>query len=169
MAIMEGRSDIAEWLIENGLDIDQRDLTTGLSPLHHAIRQHCLLEKFSPVVQALIDAGAEIDIRDQRGATPLMLSCLFGNVDLVKLLLEHGADLEARDKEGWRPLNYAAYGGRPDATKLLVSEHGSGLDIKDKRQRIPEELVGYMVEFEGGRQRHGAVLSYLEAHEPSVA
>jgi ankyrin repeat protein len=37
----------------------------------------------------------------QRGATPLMLACLFGNVDLVKLLLEEGADLETRDKDGW--------------------------------------------------------------------
>ena len=65
LAILEGRPDIAEWLIENGLDIDQRDLKTGLSPLHHTIRQQCLLGTFMTTVLALIEAGAEIDIRDQ--------------------------------------------------------------------------------------------------------
>lgn len=168
LAILEGRPDIAEWLIENGLDIDQRDLKTGLSPLHHTIRQQCLLGTFMTTVLALIEAGAEIDIRDQRGATPLMLACLFGNIEMVKLLLESRADLEARDKEGWQPLNYASYGGRIDAAKLLVHEEGAGLDIKDKRQKVPEQLSGYMFEFEGKRQRHGAVVNFLEAHEPTV-
>ena len=101
LAILEARQDIAEWLIENGLDIDQRDGKTGLSPLHHAVRQQCLTEKFTSTVEALLEAGCEVDIRDKRGATPLMLACLFGNVEMVKLLLENRADLEARDKEGW--------------------------------------------------------------------
>lgn len=82
MAILEGRTDIAEWLIENGLDIDQRDLTTGLAPIHHAVRQQCLLEKFASTVQALIEAGAELDIRDQVWLPPppnapvMVYSCL---------------------------------------------------------------------------------------------
>jgi len=36
IAILEGRHDIAEWLTENGIDIDQRDHHTSLAPLHHA-------------------------------------------------------------------------------------------------------------------------------------
>ena len=67
-----------------------------------------------------------------------------------------------------QPLNYASYGGRIDAAKLLVHEEGAGLDIKDKRQKVPEQLSGYMFEFEGKRQRHGAVVNFLEAHEPTV-
>jgi hypothetical protein len=168
LAILEGRQDIAEWLIENGLDIDQRDKGSGLAPLHHAVRQECLTDKFKPIVEALIEAGAEIDIRDKRGATPLMLACLFGNLDVVKLLLVHHADLEARDKEGWRPINYASYGGRIDAAKVLVVEEGASIDIKDKRRKISEQLVSYMFEFEGARQRHGAVVSFLDAYVPTV-
>jgi len=65
LAILEKRNDIAEWLIENGLDIDQRDAKTGLAPLHHAVRQQCLTDKFQSTIDALIEYGCEIDIRDK--------------------------------------------------------------------------------------------------------
>jgi hypothetical protein len=168
LAILEGRHDIAEWLTENGVDIDLRDGKTGLTPLHHAIRQECLTDKFKTTIDLLIEHGCEIDVRDQMGTTPLMLACLFGNVKLVKLLIANGAHMEARDKEGWLPLNYAAYGGRLEATKYVVVEEGASLDIKDKRKKVPEHLASYLHEFEGRRQRHGGVVAFLEAHEPTV-
>jgi len=158
-----------EWLTENGIDIDQRDLRTGLAPLHHAVRKQCLTGRFEDIVKILLDAGAEVDIRDEKGSTPLMHACLFGNIEMVKLLLEFHADLEARDKEGWRPLNYASFGGRAETAKLLVAGEGASAGIKDKRKKTAEELASYMHEFEGARQRHGGVLSFLEAYEPTVS
>lgn len=65
LAILEGRHDIAEWLCENGIDIDQRDGKTGLSPLHHAIRQDCLTDQFKGTIELLVESCCEIDIRDQ--------------------------------------------------------------------------------------------------------
>lgn len=65
LAILEGRHDIAEWLCENGIDIDQRDGGTGLSPLHHAIRQDCLTDQFKTTIELLVESCCEIDIRDQ--------------------------------------------------------------------------------------------------------
>jgi len=67
-----------------------------------------------------------------------------------------------------RPLNYAAFGGRIDAAKLLVSDRGASTDLKDKRSTISEDLVSYLFEYEGSRQRHGEVVSFLEAYEPTV-
>ncbi len=68
-----------------------------------------------------------------------------------------------------RPLNYASYGGRADSAKLLVKDEGASTAIKDKRQKISEALAAYMHEFEGRRQRHGAVLSFLEAYVPTAS
>lgn len=66
------------------------------------------------------------------------------------------------------PLNYASYGGRLDTAKYLVVEEGVSTDIKDKRSQISEQLAGYLHEFEGKRQRHGGVVSFLEAYSPTV-
>ena len=56
---------------------------------------------------ALLESGADVDERDGKGLTPLMLAALNRKVDIVKVLLEYGADMEAEDKRGWRPLRYA--------------------------------------------------------------
>jgi hypothetical protein len=72
LAILEGRQDIAEWLCENGIDIDQRDGKTGLAPLHHAIRQDCLTDQFKSTIELLVESSCEIDIRDQ-----VRVACLF--------------------------------------------------------------------------------------------
>lgn len=65
-------------------------------------------------------------------------------------------------------MNYASYGGRLDTAKHLVEEEGVSIDIKDKRSKISEQLAGYLHEFEGRRQRHGGVVSFLEAYKPTV-
>ena len=168
LAILESNFEIAEWLIDNGIDIDQRDKTSGLAPLHHAVRMECLTDEFAAVINQLLEAGVEVDVREKKGMTPLMLAALFGHVELCKLLIEFGADIEGRDKEGWRPLNYASYGGRADAAQHLVVEEGVDVTLNDKRSTTAERLSSFMHEFEGRRMRHGAVVSFLEAYEPGM-
>lgn len=169
LAILEANFEITEWLINNGIDIDQRDERTGLAPLHHAVRKECLTDQFAGVVQGLLDFGAQVDIRDKKGTTPLMLASLFGHVEVVKLLIERGADAEGRDKDGWCPLNYATYGGRVDVANQLVIGEGNDLALRDKYGKTSERLSQYMHEFEGRRMRHGAVQSFLEAYRPGMA
>ena len=68
-----------------------------------------------------------------------------------------------------RPATYSAYGGRAETAKRIVVAEGASLSVTDKRGKNAEELAAYMNEFEGGRQRHGAVLSFLEAHVPTAS
>jgi ankyrin repeat protein len=51
-------------------------------------------------VQALLDQKADIDARNQKGRTPLMMAVISGRADMVKLLLDSGADVSARDGNG---------------------------------------------------------------------
>jgi ankyrin repeat protein len=54
------------------------------------------------VVTYLLDAGARIDDRDDRGRTALMIAAEGGHAEIANLLLARGADPSLRDKAGKR-------------------------------------------------------------------
>ena len=49
------------------------------------------------VASALVEAGAQVDARDDLGATVLHLAASFGRLDLVEFLVAIGADVTVRD------------------------------------------------------------------------
>ena len=52
------------------------------------------------IMQLLIDNGADINIQDNNGYTPLMLACLKNNVETVRILLYKGAKTDIKNKSG---------------------------------------------------------------------
>jgi hypothetical protein len=44
------------------------------------------------VCQCLLENGADQNMEDRRGRTPLLISCVSGKLDCVQLLLDHGAE-----------------------------------------------------------------------------
>jgi len=53
------------------------------------------------VVHVLLDAGANLEARDEQGMTPLMLAARgHGNPDVLSVLLDAGADGTARNSAG---------------------------------------------------------------------
>jgi hypothetical protein len=48
-----------------------------------------------PVVVCLVEAGANLDVKNANNCTPLMLGCRFGHFEIAKYLLEHGAAFRA--------------------------------------------------------------------------
>jgi ankyrin repeat protein len=54
------------------------------------------------VVKRLLEAGAVVDDRDDRGRTALMIAAEGGRPDIVEMLLAHGADRSLKDKAGKR-------------------------------------------------------------------
>ena len=61
------------------------------------------------MVQLLLENGANIEARDQRGETALMMAIRKDDLEMVQLLLEHGANIEARDQRGETALMIAVY------------------------------------------------------------
>lgn len=62
----------------------------------------------------LLAQGADVNVKDQENATPLMRSVSRNYIDIVKILLEKGADVNAENDWGYTPLKYA--------TKLNLKE-----------------------------------------------
>ena len=79
-------------------------------------------------VQRELDAGAEVNIRDGKGETPLHKAVLWSSApSVVEVLLDRGADVDAAESHfGWRPLHMAAIKGDPVVAALLL---GWGADL----------------------------------------
>jgi ankyrin repeat protein len=84
-------------------------------------------------VGALLDAGAQVDIRAPDGFTPLQLAAYFGAPTAAALLVERGADVDAVADNPQRiaPLHAAVAGRRPEVVRLLL---GAGA-TPDARQQ----------------------------------
>jgi uncharacterized protein len=81
---------IVKHLISVGVDVNARDWRLW-APLHFAVRTGS-----GEVVKMLIEAGAQVDVPNDEGVTPLHL-CLRKtpfNMQIVDMLLEAGADAD---------------------------------------------------------------------------
>ncbi|KAK9806073.1 hypothetical protein WJX72_000181 [[Myrmecia] bisecta] len=116
--------DIMRLLIAHGADVGQR-FRNGQTLLHSFPAGDYRQDSEDSVAQVdfLLTAGAEVDARDLKGHTPLML-CHSGNVALR--LIAAGADLEARDARGRTPLGHAVVEYTAHKTQALIK---AGADV----------------------------------------
>lgn len=89
----------------------------GETPIHRAIYL-----RFDHAAKALIEAGARLDERDERGNTLLMQTVSQGyqRLEMTKLLVERGADVNASNKLGETPLHLAV--AERELVEFLVSK-----------------------------------------------
>jgi len=79
------------------------------------------------VVRALLDVGADPNLADNKGKTPLILNSR--DLEIAQMLIEHGANVNARAKDGFTPLLNAS---TVELTRLLL-QHGADPFAKDDR------------------------------------
>ena len=73
----------------------------------------------APVIIELVKAGADVNIADDRGRTPISYAAERGYDDCVALLVDHGADINIADKDGNTPMKLALKNGHEKVVKLL--------------------------------------------------
>lgn len=81
-------------------------------------------------VQALLDAGNEVNVHDSCGNTPLHWAARLDNDEIITLLLGHGADTNAQNHQRSTPLLIAARWCFPNAAALLL-QHGTDVNACD--------------------------------------
>ena len=82
---------------------------------------HCAARELHPeVVQVLIDAGADIDTRNNDGHSPLHCASTSGALEVVKVLVEAGAGVNVTDDYGRTCLFHAASNGHTETVRYLV-------------------------------------------------
>jgi ankyrin repeat protein len=80
-------------------------------------------------LEALLDAGADIDATDEHGQTALMNAARDGHTPVVRLLVERGADLNHTAKYNLSAIMLAVINGR-DAIVGVLADGGADLTIK---------------------------------------
>lgn len=71
-------------------------------------------------VETLRNSGANIDVKNALGETPLMMAIEKGHIDVVKMLLQSQVDINAVDQKGQTALMFAVHLGHTEIVKALL-------------------------------------------------
>jgi ankyrin repeat protein len=99
-------------------------LATG-APLHDAAAADDRL-----LALKLLKAGADINERDETGATPLFVAARMGLYEMVDLLVLNQADTSIRDNDGFAPLHAAAMSGNASVLSFFVNGPDHNPEVK---------------------------------------
>ena len=80
------------------------------------------------VVKLLLAQKADVNMKDERGWTPLIFAAKGGQTETAKLLLQSGADVNLVSSQGCPPLFFACEEGHLDSALFLL-DRGAKLDI----------------------------------------
>jgi ankyrin repeat protein len=81
-----------------------------------------------------LENGGDINSKDEKGQTPLMLAAGNNYAELLKILIEKGADINSEDCEGRNALSLAAGNGWAEIVKALLAS-GAQINARDKAGR----------------------------------
>lgn len=97
-------------------------------------------------VRSLIEAGADVNMRNHKGQAALHCAAKAGFADIATLLLEHGADANALDAQGQTPLAALLRSTVKDKSRLLAVARllvaaGANLDLTDQRGQTAKQIA----------------------------
>jgi hypothetical protein len=97
----------------------------GSTPLQWAVYNGDAAE-----VARLLDAGADVTLSNNYGASPMTLASEVADTEILRLLLDAGADVDSPNAEGQTALMTVARTGNVAAARLLL-EHGATVDARE--------------------------------------
>ena len=132
-AIDTGKIEAVQAEIDKGSDINAQykpgtRWNNGRIPLMHAVSSNAP----TPIVELLLDNGAQVDAHDRKGVTALMEAAKWGRSRVAMLLLDRGAQVSARDKKGTTPLRWAAESHLSSASIVeVLLDHGAQIQERN--------------------------------------
>jgi ankyrin repeat protein len=118
-----GHPEAVKFLLARGADVNATSKNaSALRPIHSAVAHRG--DAALAIAKMLIAAGAEINVAQQGGWTPLHAAAFHGHTEMVKLLLAHGADAAALADNGKTALAMASEKGHKNAAGAL-RKHGT--------------------------------------------
>ncbi|KAK5635755.1 hypothetical protein RRF57_011467 [Xylaria bambusicola] len=137
LASRENHGDLIRVLLDRGVDVNGRDIHDR-TPLFYAtlygrqweaIRRVLLrtldrtnAEDDTKILELLLSRGANVNIADKSGETPLHAAVTCGHTSHVQLFLDHGAQVDAPARNSMTPLHLAAMKRHDEIIELLLNK-----------------------------------------------
>ena len=117
-AVEGGMDDAARTLVEGGAYPGLLNIRSGAKGygLSHLAAGRGDLRRLA----LLAELGADLNLRENRGYTPLAVAAIDGKAEAVRQLLSAGADANVTDNAGGTPLHHAAARGRAEIVQMLL-------------------------------------------------
>lgn len=127
-ASASGIPSVVQEILKYKPDVNSRDQDgqTALLACLHAYHGKDENVNLKAVIRILLDAGADPNIADNKGMTPLIANAW--DFEIAQMLIAHGADVNARAQDSFTPLLNA---GTAEVTRVLL-EHGADPFAKTK-------------------------------------
>jgi len=116
-AICCKNSEKAIQILKRGINVNEYNNSTSF--LHLA-----LSHRLENVALILIAKGADVNVRDSIGYSPVHLAAKYGLHNVIDVLIKKDANLNFIDDAGYTPLNYAIISGNQSIIKQLLI-HGA--------------------------------------------
>ncbi|WP_333821269.1 ankyrin repeat domain-containing protein [Ohtaekwangia sp.] len=136
-AVVTGNVEAIKQHIAAGTNINEKDPFGGSSPLISAT----VFGK-SDIAKILIDAGADLNFKNNDGSTPLHTAAFFCHPDIVKMLLDKGANKTIKNRFGATPYEsvaapFSEVKGAYDMMAQMLGPMGLKLDFAYIEQTRP--------------------------------
>ncbi len=125
LAAFFGQKNCVDFLLARGADVNATSRNaSSLRPIHSAVAHRGDPGAALAIARALVAAGAEINVAQQGGWTPLHAAAFHGHGPMVEFLLAHGADVHPQADNGRTALALAISRKHPQVAALL-RKHGA--------------------------------------------
>jgi ankyrin repeat protein len=142
--------DVMQFLNKPGTTIiNTRDYTNGETALHIVVKRDDMT-----YVRFLLAKGADPNIKDDKGTTPLLLAATAGETEMIQALVTGGANVNLGNSSGETPLIRAvqnrdlptarillAAGADPDQPDLLAGKSARDYATDDARSPAMAKLM----------------------------
>ena len=136
-AVLSGNLEMVKQHIEAGTNINEKEAMSGSTPLITAAS----FDK-PEIAKALIDANADLSLKNNDGATALHSAAFFGRIEIVQMLIDAKADKTIRNNFGATPResvmgNFAEVKPIYEMLKQQLQPMGFVLDMNELEKARP--------------------------------